>query len=128
MREPDHTRRVVITGLGIVSPIGNDAATAWSSLTQMKSGLDRITHWDPTPYAPYVVAGEVRNFDPAAWLDAKLLHIEGKELCCCIEAWAWRVTPLKRIAGDEHQVVAGSIRSDDCICSLTIRIRSCRSF
>ena len=70
---------------------------------------------------------EVGSF-VAAWLDAKLLHIEGKELCCCIEAWAWRVTPLKRIAGDEHQVVAGSIRSDDCICSLTIRIRSCRSF
>ena len=79
MREPDHTRRVVITGLGIVSPIGNDVATAWSSLTGMKSGLDRITHWDPTPYAPYVVAGEVRDFDPAAWLDPKSVRRTGPE-------------------------------------------------
>ncbi|MFM8730734.1 MAG: beta-ketoacyl synthase N-terminal-like domain-containing protein, partial [Candidatus Limnocylindrus sp.] len=46
MREADHTRRVVITGLGIVSPIGNDPASVWTSLTEMKSGLGRITHWD----------------------------------------------------------------------------------
>lgn len=80
MREPDHTRRVVITGLGIVSPIGNDVATAWSSLTQMTSGLGRITHWDPTEYAPYVVAGEVRNFDSAAWLDPKSVRRTGPEI------------------------------------------------
>ncbi|MGI9095995.1 MAG: beta-ketoacyl synthase N-terminal-like domain-containing protein, partial [Candidatus Limnocylindrus sp.] len=71
MRKPDHTRRVVITGMGIVSPIGNDLGSVWGSLTEGRGGIGRITHWDPSPYTPYVVAGEVRNFDPAAWLDAK---------------------------------------------------------
>ena len=59
MREPDHTRRVVITGLGIISPIGNTVGDVWTSLTEGRSGIGQITHWDPTPYAPYVVAGEV---------------------------------------------------------------------
>ncbi|MFZ9218767.1 MAG: beta-ketoacyl synthase N-terminal-like domain-containing protein, partial [Candidatus Limnocylindrus sp.] len=52
MREPDHTRRVVITGLGIVSPIGNTVGDVWTSLTEGRSGIGQITHWDPTPYAP----------------------------------------------------------------------------
>ncbi len=80
MREPDHTRRVVITGLGIVSPIGNDINSAWRSLTNGTSGLDRITHWDPTAYAPYVVAGEVRGFDASQWLDAKQIRRTGPEI------------------------------------------------
>jgi len=41
MREADHTRRVVITGLGIVSPIGNDPASVWTSLTEMNRLADR---------------------------------------------------------------------------------------
>jgi len=80
VREADHTRRVVITGLGILSPIGNDPASVWTSLTEMKSGLGRITHWDPTAYSPYVVAGEIRNFDPAAWLDPKSIRRTGPEI------------------------------------------------
>ncbi|MFZ9729815.1 MAG: beta-ketoacyl-[acyl-carrier-protein] synthase family protein, partial [Candidatus Limnocylindrus sp.] len=80
MREADHTRRVVITGLGIVSPIGNDVSSAWASLTQMKSGLGRISHWDPTAYAPYVVAGEIHGFDATAWLDPKSVRRTGPEI------------------------------------------------
>ena len=45
MREPDHTRRVVITGLGIVSPIGNTVGDVWTSLTEGRSGIAQITHW-----------------------------------------------------------------------------------
>ena len=80
MRAPDHTRRIVITGMGIVSPIGNDLESVWGALTEGRSGIGRITHWDPTPYAPYLVAGEVRNFDPTAWLDAKSIRRTGSEI------------------------------------------------
>ena len=80
MREPDHTRRVVITGLGIVSPIGNTVGDVWSSLTEGRSGIAQITHWDPTPYAPYVVAGEVKGFDASQWLDAKQVRRTGPEI------------------------------------------------
>ena len=80
MREPDHTRRVVITGLGIVSPIGNTVGDVWTSLTEGRSGIAQITHWDPTPYAPYVVAGEVKDFDVTQFLDAKQIRRTGPEI------------------------------------------------
>ena len=80
MREQDHTRRVVITGLGIVSPIGNTPGDVWASLTEGRSGIAQITHWDPTPYAPYVVAGEVKDFDVTQWLDAKQIRRTGPEI------------------------------------------------
>ena len=62
-----------------------------------------------------------------AWLYTKLLHIEGKELRSSIEAGAWRITPLKRITCDEHQVVARSRWSDDGISSLAVGRYVCRA-
>ena len=56
----------------------------------------------------------------ATWLYAKLLHIEGEELRSSIEAGAWRITPLKCITCDEHQVVARSRWSDDGISCLAV--------
>jgi 3-oxoacyl-(acyl-carrier-protein) synthase len=50
MRRPDYDRRVVVTGLGVISPVGNDKTTAWSNLVQGHSGLAPITHFDPSPY------------------------------------------------------------------------------
>ena len=50
MRSPDHTRRVVVTGLGVVSPVGNDKDTAWENLIEGSSGLGEITRFDTTPY------------------------------------------------------------------------------
>ena len=46
MRRPDYDRRVVVTGLGVISPVGNDKATAWSNLVNGVSGLDTITKFD----------------------------------------------------------------------------------
>jgi 3-oxoacyl-[acyl-carrier-protein] synthase II len=63
-------RRVVITGLGIVCPIGNTVAEAWSSVLGAKSGIGRITHFDPGLLSSQI-AGEVRNFDVAAYLSPK---------------------------------------------------------
>jgi 3-oxoacyl-[acyl-carrier-protein] synthase II len=70
MRRPDYERRVVVTGLGVISPVGNDRDTAWSNLVNGVSGLDTITRFDPTPYEARV-AGEIRDFRAADWMDPK---------------------------------------------------------
>jgi 3-oxoacyl-[acyl-carrier-protein] synthase II len=70
MRRPDYDRRVVVTGLGVISPVGNDKASAWSSLVNGRSGLDTITKFDPSPYEARL-AGEVRDFTASDWMDAK---------------------------------------------------------
>jgi 3-oxoacyl-[acyl-carrier-protein] synthase II len=70
MRRPDFDRRVVVTGLGVISPVGNDKATAWSNLVSGNSGLGQITYFDTDPYEAKV-AGEVRDFDAKQWMDPK---------------------------------------------------------
>lgn len=57
-------RRVVITGLGAVTPLGNDVETMWRNLLAGQCGIDRISHFDPTPFDTQI-AGEVKSFDPA---------------------------------------------------------------
>jgi 3-oxoacyl-[acyl-carrier-protein] synthase II len=73
VRQPDYTRRVVVTGLGVISPVGNDKQTAWTNLLNGVSGLGLITRFDPTRY-DRKVAGEVKDFDPKAWMDAKAVR------------------------------------------------------
>jgi 3-oxoacyl-[acyl-carrier-protein] synthase II len=63
-------RRVVITGLGIVSPVGNDVPTAWQNLIAGRSGIDQITRFDASAM-PVRFAGEVRDFDIGAYMPAK---------------------------------------------------------
>ena len=63
-------RRVVVTGLGVVSPVGNDLATFWDSLKNGRSGIGRIQAFDTTEYG-CKIAGEVKNFDPAVLIDRK---------------------------------------------------------
>nr|WP_255701834.1 beta-ketoacyl-ACP synthase II [Bordetella sp. LUAb4] len=55
-------RRVVITGLGIVCPVGNDIATAWDNIVNGRSGISRISRFDPSALTTHI-AGEVKNFD-----------------------------------------------------------------
>ena len=62
----DADRRVVITGMGVVSPVGNDLETFWSALKEGKSGIGRITAMDISQYDTKI-AGEVRNYDPKAF-------------------------------------------------------------
>jgi 3-oxoacyl-[acyl-carrier-protein] synthase II len=64
-------RRVLLTGIGAVTPVGNSAAETWSSLVAGRGGIGRITHFDPTGCASQI-AGEVRNFDPRTPLAAPL--------------------------------------------------------
>jgi 3-oxoacyl-[acyl-carrier-protein] synthase II len=70
MRRPDYDRRVVVTGLGVISPVGNDKDTAWSNLVNGVSGLKPITYFDTSPYEAKV-AGEVQDFDAKEWMDPK---------------------------------------------------------
>ncbi len=56
-------RRVVITGLGAVSPLGNDAESTWDGMKNGRSGIGLIQGMDPTDY-PVKIAGEVKDFDP----------------------------------------------------------------
>src|SRR2546426_3548532 len=63
-------QRVVLTGLGAVTPVGNTADEFWSALLQGRSGVGPITKFDATDY-PTRIAGEVKNFDPLAFVDKK---------------------------------------------------------
>ena len=67
------TPRVVVTGMGTVTPIGNDLPTFWESLTAGRSGVRRIEAFDPSRIASQI-AGEVRDFDASGVLDRKELR------------------------------------------------------
>jgi 3-oxoacyl-[acyl-carrier-protein] synthase II len=75
------SRRVAITGLGAVTPVGNDVATTWQSLIAGKSGVGPITAFDPSAF-PVHIAGTVKDFDPTPYLDGK-----------------WAAVPISRAAG-----------------------------
>ncbi len=64
------TNRVVVTGLGVVSPIGIGREVFWQALMDGKNGIDKITRFDATDY-PSQIAGEVKDFDPAEYIDKK---------------------------------------------------------
>jgi len=63
-------KRVVVTGLGAITSIGNTLKDYWDALLQGKSGIGRITHFDPSNHVCQI-AGEVKNFDPHEYLDRK---------------------------------------------------------
>lgn len=63
-------RRVVVTGLGIVSPLGNDLASSWDGIVNGRSGIGPITHFDASAFTTRI-AGEVRNFDITQWVNPK---------------------------------------------------------
>ncbi len=65
--------RVVITGIGAVTPLGNDMDTAWQALLEGKSGVAPITRFDPDKL-PVRVACEIKNFDPTVAIDPKELR------------------------------------------------------
>ena len=63
-------RRVVVTGLGIVCPVGNSVKEAWANIQAGMSGITRITRFDASPFASQI-AGEVKNFDVSTVLSPK---------------------------------------------------------
>ena len=63
-------RRVVVTGMGMLTPVGHSTAETWAALVAGRSGVGPVTSFDPSPY-PAHIAAEVKGFQPAAHLDAK---------------------------------------------------------
>jgi 3-oxoacyl-[acyl-carrier-protein] synthase II len=63
-------RRVVVTGLGILSPLGNDLRSSWDGIVNGRSGIGPITHFDASGF-PTRIAGEVKDFDPGQWIAPK---------------------------------------------------------
>ncbi len=64
------TTRVAVTGIGMVTPLGNDTATSWAALTQGISGVGPITHFDASGHETRIAA-EVKGFDPLLYMDRK---------------------------------------------------------
>lgn len=63
-------RQVVVTGLGVVSPLGNSVTAFWEGLLDGRSGISRVTRFDATGY-PTQVGGEIRDFNPSDYMDPK---------------------------------------------------------
>jgi 3-oxoacyl-[acyl-carrier-protein] synthase II len=63
-------RRVAVTGLGLITPLGTGVEKNWRALCRGESGIDRIAKFDPAEF-PCQIAGEVRDFDPSAYIEPK---------------------------------------------------------
>jgi 3-oxoacyl-[acyl-carrier-protein] synthase II len=104
-------RRVVITGLGIVCPVGNDIPTAWDNVLNGRTGIGRITRFDPTDFNAHI-AGEVKGFDVTAYMPAK----EARQMDTFIHygiaagVQAWRDSGLDEASANPERlgVIVGS--------------------
>jgi 3-oxoacyl-[acyl-carrier-protein] synthase II len=77
--------RVVITGIGMVSSVGNDTATTWAAIREGQSGIRRIERFDLTGHN-VTIAGEVRNLDVLKYIDRKEQRRNGRTVCYGIAA------------------------------------------
>ena len=68
--EDGERRRVVVTGLGMVTPLGHDVASSWDGIVAGRSGIGPITSFDPKDLETKI-AGEVKGFDPLLYMDRK---------------------------------------------------------
>jgi beta-ketoacyl-acyl-carrier-protein synthase II len=103
--------RVVITGLGAVTPVGNTAEEFWTSLTQGKSGIGPITRFDSTGFSTRI-AGEVKGFDALKYVDKKddrKLDLYLKyALACAVMAVEDAGLDSAKVDGDRFGVLVGS--------------------
>lgn len=104
-------RRVVITGLGIVSPVGNDIATAWDNIVNGRGGIGRITRFDPSEMNSHI-AGEVKDFDVTAYMPAKearqmdtFIHYG---IAAGVQAWKDAGLEVTEVNADRMGVIVGS--------------------
>ncbi len=98
-------RRVVITGLGALSPVGNDVPTNWTNIQAGKSGIAEITQFDATEY-PSRIAGEVKDFDPETIVTKKDVRRYDRFSLFAMGASreAWKDAGLEDYQGDRSKV------------------------
>lgn len=104
-------RRVVITGLGIVSPVGNDIATAWDNIVNGRSGIGRLTRFDPSGLTAQI-AGEVKDFDVTQYIPSK----EARQMdtfihygvAAGVQAWQDSGLEITEANADRVGVIVGS--------------------
>ncbi len=104
MRKPDYNRRVVVTGLGTVNPLGNDVATTWSNLLAGVSGLGQLTKFDVTPYENKV-GGEIHGFDVTQ-------HMNFKDARRCETTVHFAVACAKQAIADSGLEITDENRND----------------
>jgi 3-oxoacyl-[acyl-carrier-protein] synthase II len=99
------TRRVVVTGLGLICGVGNSTAEVWKALLAGKSGVGRITGFDASNFACQIAA-EVRNFDPLNYIEKKELKKMGRFIHLAIAAAdeAFKMSGLKVTPENEERV------------------------
>ena len=70
MTHPQGGHRVVITGMGAITPLGHDVQTSWQNAIAGQNGIGKISHFDSSAY-DFHIAAEVKEFDPTAYFGAK---------------------------------------------------------
>lgn len=98
-------RRVVITGVGLVTPLGVGTRTTWDALLAGKSGIGPVTKFDPARY-PSRIAGEVRGFDPLEFVDRK----ESRKM----DPFIRYAVAAAELAVRDAEIPAGLLASDRC--------------
>ena len=91
-------RRVAVTGLGAITPIGNDAPSTWEAAVVGRSGIDWITAFDPGD-SPVKVAGEVKDWDPSGLGDARELRRLDRYVLLALGAAKEAVSDARRVVG-----------------------------
>ena len=104
-------RRVVITGLGIVSPVGNTIAQAWDNIVNGRSGITNITRFDASGFNSQI-AGEVKDFDPTQYISAKevkqmdtFIHYG---IAASIDAWRDSGLDINQVNAERIGVIVSS--------------------
>ncbi|HIC89249.1 MAG TPA: beta-ketoacyl-[acyl-carrier-protein] synthase II, partial [Anaerolineae bacterium] len=100
MRSPVMSR-IVITGLGAVTPIGSDVETFWRNLTAGVSGIDFITRFDTTNF-PVHTAAEVKGFDAASYIGRKLARRTGRAAQLALVAARQAIADAGLTIGDSN--------------------------
>ncbi len=104
------SREVVVTGIGLVTPLGLDLATTWSALCAGRSGVDRITRFDASTHRTRIAA-EVKGFDPLRWVDPKKVRETDRftQFALAAAQMAWADAGLgDRPLGDRGGAIVGS--------------------
>jgi 3-oxoacyl-[acyl-carrier-protein] synthase II len=103
--EPALSRRVVVTGVGLLSPLGIGTEQSWQAIREGRNGISRIEAFDPTLFNSRI-AGEVKNFDPNQYIDRKEIKKMGRFIQFGIAAaeFALAQSGLKVTADNEERV------------------------